>query len=304
MEWWNGVAYPRVNPGGSIIVVQARWTDNDLAGQLIAEGGWEVINLQAIDEEGRALWPEKRDLEFLRDVEQRIGPYDWMSLYQGQPQPRGDRLMREVYTYRDDDIPEDAVPVAAIDLAYTTSSRADRSALVEGLVAGDTLYVTNLIVRQCELEDFAKDVADVRAREVMFEPGPSEATNVRYLNSLLAKENAAGRVVVRETRTVDKFTAAQPLIGLWNTQKVLLPEPPHEREDGTLETRCSYYGEEWQIEVLKEVHSFTGTGLERDDIVDALIPLSKLPNPDRRAFRGEAVDQAYDHDVQQWDLSG
>ena len=35
--------FPRVNPGEGVIVVQARWTDTDLAGQLIASGDWEVV---------------------------------------------------------------------------------------------------------------------------------------------------------------------------------------------------------------------------------------------------------------------
>lgn len=38
--------FPRVNPEASVIVVQARWTDTDLAGQLIASGDWEVVCLR------------------------------------------------------------------------------------------------------------------------------------------------------------------------------------------------------------------------------------------------------------------
>ena len=38
IDWFQGVALPRLNPGASVLIVHARWHDNDLIGQL-ARGG-------------------------------------------------------------------------------------------------------------------------------------------------------------------------------------------------------------------------------------------------------------------------
>ena len=270
LDWWHAVAFPRINPGASAIVVQARWTDTDLAGQLIAAGGWEVVNLPAIGEDpespnfGTALWPSQRPLEFLQEIRERIGPYDWNSLYLGRPQPRGDRLMRGVHTYVE---APDLAPVAGIDLAYTTSARNDRSVAIEARIEDGVIYLTQAILGRFEIEQFADLLSELEAEQFFFEPGPSEQALVRLLNDRLAQAGSPAQVVVSETRTVDKFAASQPLLALWNAGRVRVPDPD-----------SGHYAP-WVDDVVRECLSFTGTGAEADDVVDALIPLAKLERP-------------------------
>ena len=290
MDWWHAVALPRVNPGASIIVIQARWTDTDLAGQLIADGGWEVVELPAILEDGTPLWPSQRPLEFLREIEEKIGPYDWSSLYLGRPRPRGDRLMRGVYTYTSSELPE--VPtVAGIDLAYTTSARNDRSVAVEAQIDDGVIYLVGAVLGHFEVEPFADRLTGLRAEQFLFEPGPSEQTLVRLLNDHLARADSPSRIVATQPRTVDKFTASQPLLTLWNAGRVRLPDPDSE-----------HHGP-WVEEIIRECLAFTGTGAGPDDVVDALIPLARFPDLDRRLFRPEEVRRVFEREVETWDLS-
>ena len=263
MEWWQAVALPRVNPGGSVVVVQARWHDADLAGQLAADG-WEVINLPAIKVDGTALWPSQRPLEWLEQQRELVGEYDWNSLYLGRPQPRGDRLMRGVHTYVE---APDLAPVAGIDLAYTTSARNDRSVAIEARIEAGVIYLTNAILGHFEIEQFADLLSELEAEQFFFEPGPSEQALVRLLNDRLAQAGSPAQVVVSETRTVDKFAASQPLLALWNAGRVRVPDPD-----------SGHYAP-WVAEVVRECLSFSGTGAEADDVVDALIPLAKLERP-------------------------
>lgn len=101
LEWYQTVLRTRLAPGGAIIVVQTRWTKDDLAGRLIEQGRtggeeWQVLNMPAISEEGvpddlhrrpdEALWPERYPLEHLRRIETTLTPYQWAALYQQQPQ--------------------------------------------------------------------------------------------------------------------------------------------------------------------------------------------------------------------------
>lgn len=101
-EWFNSTLYSRLEPSAAIVLIQTRWHFDDLAGRLLsqsAEGGeyWEHINLPAIAEpedilgrpEGAALWPERYDIEQLRQIEESIGPYWFSALYQQRPQPLG-----------------------------------------------------------------------------------------------------------------------------------------------------------------------------------------------------------------------
>jgi hypothetical protein len=94
-EWWTTTARSRVEPGGSIIVVQTRWHEDDLHGHLLAEDEdrWEVITFPAIAGEvdvlgrqpGEALWPERYDVEAFKEFQ--LSESTWLSLYQQQPTP-------------------------------------------------------------------------------------------------------------------------------------------------------------------------------------------------------------------------
>ena len=58
-EWFNDDLHTRLEPNGSIILIQTRWHEDDLAGRLLKqeeEGGeeWEVIRLPALAEEWSA----------------------------------------------------------------------------------------------------------------------------------------------------------------------------------------------------------------------------------------------------------
>ncbi len=57
-DWYRNDLYTRLEPNGSIILIQTRWHEDDLAGRLLndmADGGdqWEVVNLPALAEPAR-----------------------------------------------------------------------------------------------------------------------------------------------------------------------------------------------------------------------------------------------------------
>jgi predicted phage terminase large subunit-like protein len=92
-DWWQSTAYTRLEPGGSAIVLQTRWHQDDLIGRLqkaqatgheYAEQ-WEIVHFPAINEDGEALWPERYNINRLRQIEYAEGPYKWSCLYQQKP---------------------------------------------------------------------------------------------------------------------------------------------------------------------------------------------------------------------------
>ena len=98
-DWYTSTAYTRLMPGGRIVIIQTRWHEDDLSGWLIAEHqheGWEVLDLPAIDIDGKPLWPEQYDLPALEKIKKAIGPRDWSALYQQRPTPdEGDYFKAE-----------------------------------------------------------------------------------------------------------------------------------------------------------------------------------------------------------------
>jgi len=97
-DWYRSVARTRLHPGGAIIVIMTRWSEDDLTGRLISEakaGGeqWTVLSLPAIAEEGdplgrdvgEALWPQRFSHEELMAIKAAVGSHVWNSLYQQHP---------------------------------------------------------------------------------------------------------------------------------------------------------------------------------------------------------------------------
>lgn len=91
--WYRAVARTRLTPQGAVVVIQTRWHDKDLAGQILeAEDDWDIIGLPAIAEEedehrktGEALWPQQYPLEELLKIKKELGIELFSALYQQQP---------------------------------------------------------------------------------------------------------------------------------------------------------------------------------------------------------------------------
>lgn len=89
-DWFTSTAYTRLMPEARIVIIQTRWHEDDLSGWLLEERkkeGWTVLELPAISDDGKALWPEQYSLETLEGIKTAIGARDWSALYQQRPAP-------------------------------------------------------------------------------------------------------------------------------------------------------------------------------------------------------------------------
>jgi predicted phage terminase large subunit-like protein len=92
IEWYQGSVYNRLQPGGTIVVINHRMHEDDLSGYLLERQNfdgdkWEVVELKALSEDGEALWPEAYPVEALERIRANTLPRFWSALYQQQPQP-------------------------------------------------------------------------------------------------------------------------------------------------------------------------------------------------------------------------
>lgn len=262
-EWFKTVARTRLHPSASIIVVQTRWHEDDLSGRLIKRPGWKPINLKAIDEQGRALWPTGRPLDFLNDMRGDLGEYNWSALFQGEPRPRGGAVFGDATYYKK--VPEELLYRVGmgVDLAYTKTTVADWSVVVTmlrvkrpGLVKTPPLfYVLDVQRKQVPAPQFK---AILRAAHDDHPAAPmrwyASGTEKGIRDFITEKEDEfPGIPLTAMTPRGDKFARAQPAAAAWNKGRILLPE-----------------GAPWVSAFVGEVCSFTGVNDAHDDQVDAL----------------------------------
>lgn len=256
-DWLRADIFTRLEPGGSVVVVHTRWHPDDPIGHLISEG-WPGQCIRAIaepgDDDGRAigeaLWPERWSVEQLDRIRRsaRCGEYNWASLYQGRPRPRGGTVFGEPHYY--DDLPRAGYRIGhGCDLAYTAKTSADYSVVVTCYQIGDTLYVVDVQRKQVDAPAFVltlKAQHSQHAGPMLWHASGTERGAAQFI------QRAIPAFSVRNT-TADKFVRAQPVAALWNDGKVLLPRDA-----------------KWHDVFVAEVCGFTGVGDVHDDQVDAL----------------------------------
>ena len=267
IDWWQDVAFTRLEPGGSAFVFATRWHPDDLSGHLIRQG-WKYIRLPAIDDNGAALWPERYDVNALNDRRRTVGEYTWASLFQGLPRPRGGTVFNaEPKLYTADALAEILKrpggwrKAIGLDFAYSKKTSADHSAAVLGLgvtVEGKRLtYVLDCRRRQVVQPEFAKEVAALQAAH----PGASAMAYVSAIEKhaggggIEAFFRGLGARITANIAAGDKFTRAQPYAAGWNDGRVLLP--------------ADVDHDSWVNVFLAEHLSFTGSDDAEDDQIDA-----------------------------------
>ena len=168
-DWYASTLYTRLEPAvGAIVVIQTRWSENDMIGQLlenefnVSEKGrenWTIVDLPALYEdpgsrpglpehcetipdwrieEGQALCPQRYDADDYERIREAIGTREFASLYQQRPAPVGGNMFDpswwQFYSH-DTIMPNFDRIMLSVDCTFTDANTSD---YVVGLVVGQS----------------------------------------------------------------------------------------------------------------------------------------------------------------------
>jgi predicted phage terminase large subunit-like protein len=164
-NWYLQVLRSRfMTKKGAMVLIQTRWTEDDLVGRLIdpmnpyynadEAGRWRKIDLPALAEDddvlgrqpGEALWPERFDEEYLNQI-RATDARGFEALYQGRPAPREGSFFRAAdiipYTSMNQLPPKDNMRFyGASDHAVSMEQHADKTCLmIVGVDEADHLWI-------------------------------------------------------------------------------------------------------------------------------------------------------------------
>lgn len=281
-DWYQSTLYTRLEPNGSLVIVQTRWHEDDLVGRLLNPDwgpveDWTILNLPALAEEddplGRAvdepLWPERYDREELERIRATIGSYWWASLYQQRPTPRGGGMFRREWLGIVDQAPADMAVVRYWDLAGTEASKQGQPDYTVGAQVGikDGIYYI-LDIRRDQMspkgvQELVRQTAEMDGRDVPVymeqEPGSSGKNTI----DLYARLILPGFTFRGDRKTGSKVQAAETWAAAAEAGNVKLVRGP------------------WNREFLDEVQGFPHG--KHDDQVDAVSGgVNKLFRPKAR----------------------
>lgn len=102
LDWADWVLKTRLEPNGSIVLLNTRWSHDDLSGAWLRAGGWTRIRMPALAEEddilgreiGEPLCPERYPLDALLQIKSEQPANSWNALYQQRPNEESGALVK------------------------------------------------------------------------------------------------------------------------------------------------------------------------------------------------------------------
>jgi len=137
-EWYTAGPRQRLQPGGAIVLVQTRWSEKDMTGNLIRQmtkdsiaDQWEVVELPAILPSGEPTWPEFWKREELEQVKASVPAYQWNAQYQQDPTAEELSILKREWwkKWDKDEVPNLQYVIQSYDTAFSKRETADYSAI-------------------------------------------------------------------------------------------------------------------------------------------------------------------------------
>lgn len=268
-EWWSGTMASRVEPGGAVILIMARWHEDDLAGFLLRESPdqWRELRLPAICDDpdqdplgrqpGEPLWPERWPAEALeqrrQEVSLSLGEAIWLAQYQQRPAPPGGGMFPEAkWGFIDrSEVPVWLTWVRAWDLAATEDA-GDWTVGARMAQLPDGRFVIDDVVRgQWDSRRVRREILDAADRdpprliiELPQDPGQAGKDQAQQLVAMLAGHNVRARPVtgskeVRATGYAAQQQAGNVVLvegdwnGAWIAEHAAFPRGAHDDQVDT-----------------------------------------------------------------------
>lgn len=249
MNFWRAVAVPRLAPGAKVVLVQTRFHESDMGGQLLAEepDRWKVVRIPAIAESesdplGREPGEPMVSARGQRDwpaIRRSVGEYVWAALYQQRPAPAEGGLFKrnqiQHWTWSEEptlgrkallmnsrQVPLDTLwKFLTVDLAISKRTSADYTvAGVWGITLDGDLVLLDAIRSRIGEDEHFPNIQPLRAR---WDAGTVFVEAAQHGTTLVYSAGRAGVPIGKLEADSDKFTRALPASALANAGRLWFP---------------------------------------------------------------------------------
>jgi len=242
---WQDTLLTRLEGDAAVIVIMTRWHEDDLAGRLIAQGGWEVVCLPAECESegdplgrviGDPLCPKLgKDKRWIEQTKREVGSRTWNALYQGRPSPTEGGIIKRTWIKRYDKLPDRIDEwTQSWDLSFKDSKNSDFVAGGVWARCGADHYLVAIVKERL---DFTQTVAKIQRISNAYPQAVAK----------LIEDKANGPAVIAPWRS---------------RLSVIIPSPPHDRKGG---------GEKAVTPLFEAGNVYVPFGAAGDDYIEEMI---------------------------------
>ena len=158
-EWYTSGPRQRLQPGGSIVVVMTRWSEEDLTERLIEAQSkdpladkWEIVDFPALLDDGQPQWPEFWKKDQLEAVRASLPVAKWNAQWQQQPTSEETSIIkREWWQEWNKPQPPLQYIIQSYDTAFSSKTTADYSAITTwGVFYNEITGKQNIILMEAD----------------------------------------------------------------------------------------------------------------------------------------------------------
>jgi predicted phage terminase large subunit-like protein len=232
-DWFTAVAFTRLSPDASVILIGTRWHQDDITGRLLAlhPSPWLHINLPACAAPGdflarlpgEPLWPERFGPDYFPALRRTLSKYFWAALYEGAPiHGAGAHLDIDRFHIVDlPDVPSSGRFVRYWDLAVTQKRQSDFTAGALCALHGQTLWIIDIASGQWQWPDARSHIVSLSLID-RCQVGIESVATAAGLVQNLREVFPPGLLLTPTTPDKDKLTRALPWFAKVNAGLVRL----------------------------------------------------------------------------------
>jgi predicted phage terminase large subunit-like protein len=186
IEWYRSTLLSRGDDKKKtrIVVAMQRVHQDDLAGYLQEQGGFEVLNFPAVAQrtetydlgdgrlytrqKGELLHPDHEPADALIELKREMGPIAFSAQYQQSPMPPGGRIIKRKWltTYEDVQYQRGDRIIMSWDIALSEREAGDYSACVVLLRRQEVFYILEVVRGRFPFDTLKRKVMEVRRHYV------------------------------------------------------------------------------------------------------------------------------------------
>lgn len=269
-DWFTDDFFTRFSENAGLLCILTRWHVDDPIGRLIeSDPSVKVLKYKAIAEvdeprrkAGDALFPGLKSLEFLNERKKTMNNSSWMALYQQSPIVQGGEIIKGADFGRYRQLPEIRWRAIFGDTAQKKKEANDyQVAECWGLGVDGRLYLIDMLRDKFEAYELEKRFPDFWAKHKARDTGALRFFGIEDKSSgteliQRMKYTITPAIPVKAiSRSLDKYTRLQDVLGFIESGHVMLPESAP-----------------WVSDFIAECESFTADDAhDHDDQIDPMI---------------------------------
>lgn len=236
-DWFTDDFFTRFSENAGLLCILTRWHIDDPIGRLIERyPDVKVLSYPAIAiknerhrNEGEALFPEHKSLDFLLERKSMMDTHSWLSLYQQTPTIVDGDIIRGSWFGRYDVLPPMKYRKIYADTAQKTKEHNDYSVFeCWGLGNDNKIYLIDMIRGKWEAPDLKRQAVDFWNKH--------KALNNGALREMCVEDKASGTGLIQDIRreaqipikaiqrNIDKLTRVQDVVSYIESGYVMIPE--------------------------------------------------------------------------------